>query len=180
MRGGSGRGAGYDPINKTGLLPRDGRRQVDGVSTYVLAGNTSSSGSKRPRPGQPGGGFAMPSEQRNKEDVAERKRRREAEEKMLSRVLKKDDNRSMGARYLNRNKPPTNSTSTDSEEGDSAGNDADSKKKSRKRAFDATQLRAIGYDPTNRTDTLVHLGEDAKTKKQRVSSFFYSCFVINC
>lgn len=169
MRG--GRPAPYDPVNKTGLLPRDGRRQVDGVSTYVVKGSGAGSSGQR-RGGAPlKPGFAMLSERREKEDIQERKKRREDEEKTLLKVLSRDANKSVGAKYLNRastsnGRPLPNSAPSATGEGATVAATQDAPQ-ARKRVFDAAALRAIGFDPT-RSESLTHLGEDAATKRRRV------------
>lgn len=169
---GKGRLGAYDPVNKTGLLPRDGKRQVDGVSTYVVKGNGNSqrgmTGRGRGSGPGPGTGFPMPSDPRDKEDATERKKRREAEERTLFKVLKRDDGKSLGAKYLTHSaKPKSESPAPDLAASQEPESQDAGKSGSKKRVFDAAALRAIGYDPT-RNESMVHLDEDSATKRRRV------------
>lgn len=113
----------------------------------------------------------MPSERREKEDLQERKKRRESEERTLLKVLQRDDGKSVGAKYLNRAgaKPSSKAVGKDksTEEDEVEGEPSEDSARPKKRVFDATALRAIGFDPT-KSESLTHLGEDAETKRRRV------------
>ena len=176
--------AGFDAASKTGLLPNSNKRQIDGVVTWVLPGNAP----KRPAPGFPSRsstssgymqGYAVPSEDKERLDMKERKRKREKEEVILRAVLKRDDGKSVGAKYLRKAGIATGKaladTTADSNKAntgaaadglESENSDAEDSK-CKTRAFSAAAVRAIGYDPTRR-EVSMHEGESEEAKKRRV------------
>ena len=142
----------YDPSRKTGLLPKSGKMSVQGVTTYVTGGSKNVR-----RTNGNVAGFAVPSEKKEREEAQDRKRKREAEEKVLMGVLRKDGGKTLGAKYLK---------SVGSVK-DEPGEEEEVVK--RPKVFDAASLRAIGYDPTRNDKSINHGEEDADAKKKRVS-----------
>lgn len=157
-----GASSDYDPSRKTGLLPKNNRISVQGVTTYVTGGGYKMGMRNRPNATA---GYAVPSEAKEKEEARDRKRKREVEEKVLMNVLKKDGGKTLGAIYLK-------STGNVKEE---AMEEKEEVKKNAPRPFNAASLRAIGFDPTRNDTSISHGDEDAAAKKKRVSAS-YSIF----
>jgi hypothetical protein len=163
---------GYDPANKTGLLPRDGRTLVEGNATYVVGGTKAGfrapSGfpSRSGRYNDPLGGYAAPNKEKEKQDSKKRKAQKEAEESHLLAILQRDDNKSIGAKYLSKN---TDRAASKKARMEDEGEEAAVKK----RVFTASSLRAIGFDPTSSAIR----DEDETSKRRRVRFGLLGCYL---
>jgi hypothetical protein len=163
QRFGRGAPAGFDPVNKTGLLPRDNRAMVMGSATYVVGG--SKAGFRPAAKGFPSlsgryndalGGYAAPDVKKEKQEKRKRAAQKEAEEANLVAILQRDDNKSVGAKYLSKKGGSAPSKAQDK---DDSGPDL------KKRVFAASAVRSIGFDPT----ALAIREEDEDSKRKRVS-----------
>ena len=171
-RGGGrgGRSVGFNRDAKTGLLPRDNRKQIEGVTTYVLP---SANKSARPMTGfgrENGGGLSAiagfhASEamgKRDKVDGKARAKRREQEELSLARQLGKDSGKSIGARYLIAAGKQPKAPVGDDADGDAGG-------PSKPRVFSPSTVRRIGFDPTRAEGSArAATNESAESKQTRV------------
>lgn len=131
--GSSGRNSGFDPINKTGLLPRDGSTQsIDGAKTWVVGSSTTvapthrlggrnlpaynNGGNGKMRTSMTGPAFGSSSGAKSREQLtAKQKERAKAkEEAIMRRMLKRDGGKTLGAKYLVQNgkAPPEASRSS--------------------------------------------------------------------
>ena len=170
-RGGrGGKAVGFNRDAKTGLLPRDNRKQIEGVTTYVLP---SANKSARPMTGfgrENGGGLSAiagfhASEAMGKRDKADgkaRAKRREQEELSLARQLGKDSGKSIGARYLIAAGKQPKAPAADGAADDEGGS-------SKPRVFSPSTVRRIGFDPTRAEGSArASTNESAESKQKRV------------
>jgi hypothetical protein len=160
----------HDPVNRTGLLPRDFSRSHEGVKTYVLPGAGTNPGHRRIQPT----GFNRTTSfdivnggarEREIKDSKERRRKREEEERSLGTMLKREGKRgvsNIGAHYLGklrRKSGGEGAGGSDAVDGDEKGKDDDDdddddddggrgKKAKSTSAFTPNSIRAIGFDPT--------------------------------
>lgn len=140
----------YDPVNRTGLLPRDTRESANSSSAYIVSGRTvQSTGSE----------FVGEKIGFQKASLLKRKReQRNAEEEILS-LLGRDGGRTEGGRNLML--AMGDETSGGGEAGEAP---------KRKSAFSAEDIRRIGFDPTLKGAGGVRREESIRETKERVSS----------
>lgn len=172
---------GFDPDTKTGLLPKtDGTASINGSVTYVIGGSSTSASSLRRRGKLNGRSdglslsrFEEAREERDREDAKVRAKRQRLEEAEMVKMLdgeKKTGVGSVGGKYVEqarrvreeakrkeeskkaksaKGKAPTRPSVKRHDEEDKG--ETEEKVKKRK-AFSAAAVRAIGFDPTRRSN----------------------------
>lgn len=145
----------YDPSRKWGLLPKAGvsssgtrtSSSLGGGATYVLPGHVIASGRSS------GPEYVNEIMGRHKDERRKRIREQAAQDADLKKFLGKDGGQSEGAKALSKAREAigkdglTGESKDKKQKGGTDGTDPPSKVPS-KRAFSATAIQRIGFDPT--------------------------------
>ncbi|CED85280.1 Protein required for S-phase initiation or completion [Phaffia rhodozyma] len=175
----------YDPIRKTGLLPRDTISSSSSAS-FVVNGHVVHPGRQRDPSATFGPEFTHEKIGRHKEGLLKRQREERESEKEIVDLLGRDGGKTQGGRFLEaarrqaeaagegNNKAEERRTTEgklkDIEKKKELSEELIEVKKRKKNAFSAEMIKHIGFDPTVLASGNVRGDETAEEKKRRLEA----------